>query len=152
MNYITHNKEEHKEFKSLMKKVENAGDQNKKEIFQELFIKLHGHHSAEEEVVFPAIKEKATGEDLDVVLEMIEEHHLGNYQFSVINRTSEENETWDAKFAVLKEVLEHHMDEEEDELLEIAKRLLSKEQLEDMMDEFEKVNEMRMKEKEEEIK
>lgn len=152
MDYITHNKEEHSEFKKLIKKVEEAKGDKKKELFRELFIKIYGHHSGEEAVVFPAVKEKVSGEDLDVVLEMIEEHKLGNYQFSVLERTSVDNETWDAKFAVLKEVLEHHMDEEEDEFAKIAKKALSKEEREELLEEFEKVSDEKEEEKQKDLK
>lgn len=152
MDYITHNKEEHSEFKKLIKKVEEAKGDKKKELFRELFIKLYGHHNGEEAVVFPAVKEKVSGEDLDVVLEMIEEHKLGNYQFSVLDRTSVDNETWDAKFAVLKEVLEHHMDEEEDEFAKIAKKALSKEEREELLEEFEKVSDEKEEEKQKDLK
>ena len=71
---------------------------------------------------------------------MIEEHNLGNYQFSLIERTSLENDTWDAKFSVLKEVLEHHMDEEESDFIPLANKVLSKKQLEDLYEEFETVS------------
>ncbi|MDO5649093.1 MAG: hemerythrin domain-containing protein [Gallicola sp.] len=148
MDYIRHNKEEHSEFKKLIRKVEKAKGDKKKE----LFIKLYGHHNGEEAVVFPAVKEKVSGEDLDVVLEMIEEHKLGNYQFSVLERTSIDNETWDAKFTVLKEVLEHHMDEEEEEFAKIAKKALSKEERKELLEEFEKVSSKKEKEKQKDLK
>ncbi len=102
--------------------------------------------------MFPAVKENVSGKDLDTVLEMIEEHKLGNYQFSVLERTSIENETWDAKFAVLKEVLEHHMDEEEDEFSAIAKKALSKKDREQLLEEFEEVSEKKEKEKKKDLK
>lgn len=152
MDYITHNKEEHNKFKDLMDQIEKAEGSKKKEIFRELYALLYGHHSAEEEVVFPAINNKLQeGEDLEVVREMIEEHSLGNYQFSVIEKTGVENDTWDAKFSVLKEVLEHHMDEEEDELSKVAKEVLTKEELEELLVKFEEVLDQKKKEKEKDL-
>ena len=73
MNYVNHNVEEHKKFKDLMDQVEKSEGKKKVQAFQELFANLHGHHSAEEEIVFPKLKEKAEGEDLEVVKEMIED-------------------------------------------------------------------------------
>ena len=107
MGYVKHNKEEHSKAKKLAKQVEKAEGDKKKELFRELFVMIYAHHSAEEAVVFPAIKEKVSGEDLDVVLEMIEEHKLGNYQFGILERTSVDNETWDAKYTVLTETLSY---------------------------------------------
>lgn len=70
---------------------------------------------------------------------MIEEHHLGMYQFSVVNKTFLENETWDPKFSVLFEVLEHHMDEEVEELMPLAKKILSEEEDIELCEKFEEV-------------
>lgn len=152
MGYVKHNKEEHSKAKKLAKQVEKAEGDKKKELFRELFVMIYAHHSAEEAVVFPAIKEKVSGEDLDVVLEMIEEHKLGNYQFGILERTSVDNETWDAKYTVLTEVLEHHMDEEEDELSKVAEKVLTKEELEELLVEFEKVYDEKEKEKQKDLK
>ena len=152
MDVLTHIIEEHGEFKDLMKQIEDGKNGNKKELFQQLFAKISGHHEAEEHVLFPLIKEKVGEEDKEVVREMVEEHQLGTYQFSLIQRTSVENETWDAKFSVLKEVLEHHMDEEEAEFMPLARKVLSKKQLEELLPEFESVLEKYKKEKEKELK
>ncbi|GAU79819.1 hypothetical protein F3D3_4484 [Fusibacter sp. 3D3] len=95
-------------------------------------------HIKEEYVVFPLVKENVKGEDADVVLEMIEEHSLGMYRFSVLEKTSVENETWDTKFSVLKEVLEHHMEEEEKSFIPLAKKVVPKEHLTSILEAFEK--------------
>ena len=152
MDVLTHIKEEHEQFRNLMKEIENAAGEKKKELFRDLYAQLHGHHEAEEHVVFPLVKEKAGEEDKEVVREMIEEHSLGNYQFSVIEKTFVDNETWDAKFSVLKEVLEHHMKEEEDEFITLARKVLPKEKLEEVLEEFEAVLEKKKKEKEKDLK
>lgn len=77
---------------------------------------------------------------------MIEEHSLGAYQFSVLQRTSVDNETWDAKFSVLKEVLTHHMDEEEKELFTQARKVLTEEELVEKYEPFEEAEEKYEKE------
>jgi hemerythrin superfamily protein len=118
MNVLSHIKEEHEKFREKMSKIKSAKG-NKKKLFREFYAELDGHHEAEEHVVFPLIREKVKGEDDEIVLEMIEEHSLGSYQFSVLEKTPEDNETWDAKFSVLKEVLEHHMKEEEKEFIPV---------------------------------
>lgn len=117
-------------------------------MFEKLYIKLVGHHESEEHVLFPDVKSNSDKEGQDVVLEMIEEHILVAYQFSVIQKTGIDNETWDAKFSVLKEILTHHMDEEEDELFKQAKKVLDKKTLLDKYDDFEKTNEKYQKEQE----
>jgi len=152
MDVLTHIKEEHNEFRKLMREIENAEGQKKKELFRELYAMLHGHHEAEEHVVFPLVKEKAEEKDKEVVREMIEEHSLANYQFSVIEKTFVENETWDAKFSVLKEVLVHHMKEEEKELITLARKVLPEEKLKKLLEEFESVLDEKKKEKKQVLK
>ncbi len=139
MDVLAHIKEEHNKFKELMSGIESAEGDKKKELFREFYAELNGHHEAEEHVVFPLVREKVDGEDDEVVLEMIEEHSLGSYQFSVLEKTPVENETWDAKFSVLKEVLDHHMKEEEDEFIPLAKKVVSEEKLKNILEEFESV-------------
>ncbi|NLC54986.1 MAG: hemerythrin domain-containing protein [Erysipelothrix sp.] len=128
MDVLQEIKKEHDEFRTLIKKIEDAKGSQKKELFEELYAKLIGHHESEEHVLFTDVKRKSDEKGKDVVMEMIEEHSLAAYQFSVIQKTAIDNETWDAKFSVLKEVLTHHMDEEESELFKQAKKVLDKEE------------------------
>lgn len=147
MDILTHIKKEHATFKKMMSKIEAAQGDNKKELFREFYAELIGHHEAEEHVLFPLVKENAKGEEVEVVLEMIEEHNLGSYQFSILERTSVGNETWDAKFSVLKEVLNHHMEEEEKEFMPLASKVVPKEMLTNILEEFETVLEKYKQEK-----
>ncbi len=152
MNVLEEIKKEHEEFKSLITEIENSDGETKKELFKDLYARVKGHHEAEEHVVFPDVKEKSDDQGKEIVREMIEEHSLGAYQFSVLQRTSVDNETWDAKFSVLKEVLTHHMDEEENELFKQAREVLSEEELQEKYNPFEKTEEKYKKEKEDELK
>lgn len=152
MDILKEIKSEHDEFRKLITKIEKAADSKKKSLFDELNIKIHAHHEAEEQVLFKDVKSKSDKEGKDVVMEMIEEHHLGAYQLSLLDRTSIENETWDAKFSVLKEVLTHHMDEEEAELFKQAREVLSKDELMEKYQPFEDKNEEEKKKFEEKMK
>ena len=151
MDVLKEIKKEHDEFRELITQIENAKGKTKQNLFEDLYAKLIGHHESEEHVLFPDVKEKSDEEGKDVVMEMIEEHSLAAYQFSVIQKTDIDNETWDAKFSVLKEVLTHHMDEEEDELFKQARKVLDKEVLKDKYSDFEKVMEKYQKEQEEKL-
>ena len=152
MDILAHIKEEHKEFKGKMAAIEVATGSKKTGLFRSFYAELHGHHKAEEKVVFPLIKEKKEEESLKVVLEMIEEHNLVSHQFSIIEKIPVDDETWNAKFSVLKEVLEHHMEEEEEDLFPMAKKMISKETLVKILDEFESVHEKNTKEMEMKLK
>lgn len=131
-------KKEHEEFRNLLSSMENSKNDKKKELFEELYSKLVGHHESEEDVLFPDVKENSDDEGKNIVMEMIEEHSLVAYQLSVLQKTPLTNETWDAKFSVLKEIIIHHLDEEEKELFKQAKKVLDKGVLEAKYEDFEK--------------
>lgn len=151
MNVLDHIKEEHESFREKMVKIEAATGNKKMEIFRELFAEVHGHHEAEEKVLFPLVKEKKDEKAMEIVDHMIEEHTLVNYQLSVLEKESVENKTWDANFSQLKEELEHHLEDEEEEFLPMAKKMIPKEKLIEILDKFETVNEDKMNEKKKEL-
>ena len=152
MDVLKEIKKEHDEFRSLIEKIEKADGKKKKDLFEDLYAKVKGHHEAEEHVVFPDVKDRVDDEGKDTVMEMIEEHSLGAYQFSVLERTGVDNETWGPKFSVLKEVLTHHMDEEEKELFKVAREVLKKEELEEKYDPFEEAQEEYEKKQKDKLK
>lgn len=138
MNVLDEILKEHKKFREMIAQIENAS-KDKKETFRKLYAEVKGHHEAEEHELFKDVKSMLQKQDdEEIVLEMYEEHSLGAYQLSVIEKTSVDNETWDAKFSVLKEVLEHHMEEEEKDFIPLAREVLTPEQLEEKVEAFER--------------
>lgn len=114
---------------------------------------IYSHHKAEEEVIFPVVMERLTKEkDKDVVRERIEEHRLASYQFSTVNQTLLDNDTWNAKFTTLMEVVEHHMDEEEKSFTDLGKKVLDKEEDKTLLEEFESAMNKYQKEMKEKLK
>ncbi len=151
MNVLQEIKKEHQEFRDLIPKIEKAKGDKKTTLFREFYAKIKGHHEAEEHVVFEDVKSKSDEEGKSIVLEMIEEHNLITYQFSLLERTSIDNETWDAKFSVLKEIVTHHLDEEEDELFKQARKVLTEKEIKDKYEPFEDTQEKFQKEQEEKL-
>lgn len=139
MGYLKHNKEEHDKAKEIAKKIDGSkANKEKRKLFEDLYIMIYSHHKAEEEVIFPLVMERLTKEkDKDLVREMIEEHSLAAYQFSTVNQTLLDNDTWNAKFTTLLEVVEHHMDEEEESFTELGKKVLEKEEDKALLEKFE---------------
>jgi hemerythrin-like domain-containing protein len=70
-------------------------------------------------------------------LEAIEEHQLLRMAFSVLDKTPENDKTWLPKIEVIKDNIEHHVEEEEGEIFEAARKKLSKEKLEELGKRFE---------------
>src|SRR5262245_10876282 len=63
------------------------------------------------------------------VLEGYEEHHIADVILDELLDVPPETDLWKAKVKVLKENVEHHMDEEEDELFKGARAVLDREEL-----------------------
>ncbi len=152
MDILQEIKKEHDGFRKLMTEIENSKDDKKKTLFEKLYAELIGHHEAEEHVLFSDVKAKSDAEGKEIVMEMIEEHSLLDYQLSVVQKTFVTNETWDAKFSVLKEIITHHLDEEEKTLFKQAKKVLDKEILLEKYEPFEATMAEYQKKQEEKLK
>ena len=108
------------------------GVKTRKELFAKIKQELEVHETIEEEIFYPALKEFAATKDL--TLEAYEEHDVVDTILGELERTPVEDETWGAKFTVMKENLEHHIEEEEGNLFKQARRLLDEAELEALGD------------------
>lgn len=91
------------------------------------------HTALEEEILYPAIKQAGDKEVAKMYYEAKEEHRTVD---SLVIPDLLHTETGTVEFAgrvkVMKELLEHHIEEEESELFPTARRLLGRQKLEDM--------------------
>jgi hemerythrin-like domain-containing protein len=128
-------KKDHDTVRDLFKEYERAGDrafQTKKKLFERVRTELEIHSAIEEEIFYPAVKGVHSEEAKDTVREAIEEHAIVKQLIEELSELDPEDEQYDAKFKVLRENVEHHADEEEDEMFSQAKKNLSDEALEDL--------------------
>jgi hemerythrin-like domain-containing protein len=122
--------EDHKKVKKIMEDIDSTterGIKTREELFAKVKRELTAHESIEEEIFYPALKEHPKAKDL--VLEAYEEHHVVDMVMAEIGGVPYEDETWGAKFTVMKENVEHHIEEEEDEMFAQARQVFSSEEL-----------------------
>ena len=117
------------------KKVEKIfADMDKKDarakLFPELDRELSVHAEIEEKIFYPATKEAEPTRDL--VLESIEEHKQIKMVLADLEQADKSTDVWAAALKVLKEDVMHHVGEEEDKLFPKVRKVLSKQQLEDL--------------------
>lgn len=108
-------KDQHLEIKRLFQECENLDEsqfKRRSEIVEEMTKKLRLHIQIEEEIFYPVAK----GVDSELILEAFEEHHMVKILLEEIEQTQPSNERYVAKLTVLKEILEHHIEEEEETL------------------------------------
>lgn len=124
---------DHRRFEQLLKAGEETTERAVKrrtELLTMLTDALTVHEAIEERILYPALKphEEAT----DIVLEGYQEHHVADLVLKELHQLDRDDETWGAKFKVLKESLEHHIQEEEREMFRIARAVLAREELTDL--------------------
>lgn len=121
-------KQDHKELKSILNKLEKTSEKSQKareKGFKQLMRELSVHAEVEEKLFYPRLQEESKLRE--TTNEAYEEHHLAKILLKELSETSPDDERWAAKMSVLKEITEHHIEEEEGELFPKAARTLGKE-------------------------
>lgn len=107
-------KNDHRKLEELFKSFEEARTKAQKmKIVREISAELTVHANAEEKLVYPLVEKK----DDDMTREAEEEHHLLKILIKELASFDGSEENFKAKVTVLKEVNEHHVKEEELDLL-----------------------------------
>ncbi|HVG30940.1 MAG TPA: hemerythrin domain-containing protein [Pyrinomonadaceae bacterium] len=133
MDAITLLKADHEKVSGIFAKLEETTERaakTREELFTQLKQELDVHAHIEETIFYPVLKQEA--ETRDITMEGFEEHHVIKTLLKELEGQSVETEQWTAKLKVLKENVEHHVEEEEGEMFKGAREVLSKEQIEDL--------------------
>ncbi len=135
MNAIDLLKKDHRKAEQLMSELESTTEKaikTRQRLFAELKDELVVHEEIEEEILYPTLKEHPQARE--IVLEGYEEHHVVDVILAELEGLDVSDETWTAKFAVMKENLGHHIEEEEGDMFKKAAQLLSEDELESLGD------------------
>ena len=100
----------------------------RRDILGTLAVEIAAHERKEEKVLYPALKRHR--EARDIVLEGYEEHHVADVLLGELKNLDPTDERWGAKFKVLKESLDHHIEEEEGHMFRTARSVLGRDRLE----------------------
>ena len=133
MNAFTLLKEDHEKVAALLEKIDGTTERatkGREELFTQLKNELDIHARIEEEILYPVLEEHE--ETRAISLEAYEEHALVKQLLEELASSPKNDEQWTAKFTVLKENVEHHVEEEEGEMFTKARKVLSKDQIEEL--------------------
>ena len=133
MNAITMLEEDHKRMRGLLEDLESTterGVKTREELFATIKGELTLHEAIEEEIFYPALKSHPKAED--IVLEGYEEHHVVDLVMAELEDLPVDHESWGAKAKVMKENVEHHMEEEEGEMFKQARAVFDRQELEEL--------------------
>lgn len=122
-------KQQHRTVEALFAQIE-AGEP---EALKELASALAAHMAIEHEFFYPEAHEV----DEDGIAEAFEEHAIAEFALKRALATDPEDEAFDARVSVLKELIAHHVEEEEGELFPKVEAETSAEDLAAMGDAME---------------
>ncbi len=128
--------EDHKKTMDGLEKLEKTkegDDAARKKQWSALEQDTLAHMNAEEKVFYPALEDDIE----DKILEAIEEHELVRMASEVLDKTATDDERWLAKLKVIKENIEHHIEEEESDIFDTARGKFGKDELNDLGNRFE---------------
>jgi hemerythrin superfamily protein len=128
MNAIKLLKQQHREVEALFKQLEKAKSARPRlKAFEQIADKLAVHATIEEKHFYPSVKRRQTEE---ILLEAVEEHLGVKRVIADLLDVEADDPTFEAKAKVLKDLVEHHVEEEEETLFPKVAKLLDADELE----------------------
>lgn len=109
-------RQDHKKVEGLFRKVEQTkGAQAKRRLAENAMAELEIHAALEEEIFYPAVKKEV--DDGSMVQEAIQEHQTVKQLIAELKGMGEADDEFESQFSQLVENVQHHVEEEENEML-----------------------------------
>ena len=135
-NAITMLKSDHALVKRLLRELDNTTERAVKQreaLVARIERELKTHAQIEEEVFYPAFKAVTEDTDAeDLFYEAAEEHHVVDMVLPALKAANPKSHEFSAKAKVLKDLIEHHIREEEGQMFQKARSLFSDQQLREL--------------------
>ncbi len=135
-------KKDHNEVKDILEKLKESSktaEKTREKLFSQLKEELVPHMKAEESTFYQALMAGKNGKQH--ALEAKEEHDLTALVCTQLDGMSVKEDVWTAKLKVLKDLVEHHIEEEEEEIFDIAQEEIKPEEFQKIMQNFRKEKE-----------
>jgi len=142
MDAMTLLREDHRKVKKLLAKIESTterGVKTRQDLFTKVKQELVVHEAIEEEIFYPALKQHPKTQE--IAMEAYEEHHVVDLVLPEIKGTDPKGGPFAAKAKVLKDLVEHHAEEEEKEMFPRARKLMDRERLIELGEQLAKARE-----------
>jgi hemerythrin-like domain-containing protein len=130
-------KKDHKEVKGILRQLKETKEKEsskREDLFQKLRKELVPHMKAEESTLYPPLMEKKKAREN--ALEGIEEHHVSELVLKELEKMPKDEDKWGAKVGVFKELVEHHIKDEERKLFKSAEKALDPDEIIKIMKQF----------------
>ncbi|HYC59187.1 MAG TPA: hemerythrin domain-containing protein [Thermoanaerobaculia bacterium] len=137
-NAITMLKSDHATVKRLLRELAETSERAVKQresLVLQIERELKTHAQLEEEVFYPAFKAAAAKTDAEELFyEAAEEHHVADMVLPALKAANPKSHEFKAKAKVLKDLIEHHIKEEEQQMFAVARQLWDEDQLRELGD------------------
>jgi hemerythrin superfamily protein len=130
MNIIDMLKADHRKVQELFHQYEAAGGrstQQQRGIAEQIFTELEVHSTLEEEIFYPAVRTKLDQEGQELVDDSLEDHQTVKALITELRALNPNDEQFATKLEELRENVEEHVGEEEDEMFPEAQEALGNE-------------------------
>lgn len=132
MNAVDLLESQHKEALALMGELEKSEPGAKRtQAFKKLYAALTGHMVIEEELFYPSVI-AASSKDGEPIAEGYEEHVFARVALGRCARSLNHERLFQVRVGVLNELIKHHIKEERESILPMAKKAMSKAELEEL--------------------
>ena len=136
MNAIELLTEDHERVKDILTRLTESTERAVKtrtELLQKLEMEVTIHTQLEEQILYPAFKEAGVKEEVKMYYEAKEEHRaVDSLVLPDLKATDPASLEFSGRAKVCKELLEHHIEEEEEEMFATARELFDEARLEEM--------------------
>jgi hypothetical protein len=132
IDIFTRLKQDHDRHREMLERVgDTSGDsKERRESFEQLRVDVSAHANAEEQSLYAEMLARPDLQDKG--RHSVAEHEEVDEYFDELVDTDFGSSGWLTRFKTLRERLEHHMDEEENEIFVAARKDLSEERAEEL--------------------
>jgi hemerythrin superfamily protein len=116
-------KKQHKSVHGLFGELKQLGGAARRRIMDKIYEELAHHMAIEENIFYPAVRQLDTKTTREIIPESLEEHHVLKLVLAELPRVDPHDERFEAKMTVLAAIVEHHVEEEENAMFKVAKKL-----------------------------
>jgi hemerythrin superfamily protein len=142
MDIYTYLKKDHRKVADLMEQVVASGSSQREALFQQIKQELTLHADTEEPTFYRAVEHASRSKNVQEKMEHADEEHDEIREYlEKLGAIPFESTEWMEQFGELKHAVTHHVEEEESEIFEKAKKYLSDKQAKELavqMDEMKK--------------
>jgi hemerythrin-like domain-containing protein len=126
---------EHENLKSLFNKYKKSNTRNgngKKELFSDIQRDILLHSQMEIEIFYPALSGTSSTTAVDLVSTAMTEHNAIEESLQELNSMSPSDQSFETKMAAMMDEVSRHIEKEEEEIFDVARKNLPEYRLEEL--------------------